>query len=187
MNRSAYLMTLLLVGALPVCGNAQPPRITLVDALALSHSTAEAAQMLIVLRPIPEVDSRDAAVTVSLTLLDDPNPYVSNVVEGRFKLPGLTKITVRPTSTQDDGTACLLVNVGQQEGEWCGLPVDDGRLSYAVSASATGSYPWGGDIPILVAQPLTATIFDRVSGKTISTFLINGIKLQGIISSYTGN
>ena len=181
MKTLVNLLALLTTGALPLCGYTQPPPVTWADGLALSHSIDEAVELLVLIRPRPPIPQEDAIVSVNLTLLDDPNPYVSNVAAGEYSLPGVIRIKIQYSATQRDDTACLLVSVGQRDTEWCGLTLDTDRVSYAVSGSATAGFPWGGDIPIIMVDSPTATVFDRASGKTVSIFLINGIKLQGIL------
>lgn len=158
---------ILALGMFSLPGHTESRFLPLLSEEPLSHSISEVVEMFFVIQPVPHVDTDGAMIGLRLTL-EGVDSNVATAAEGTFTLPGLVKVKIRHASTHSNGTACLLVSVGQAQTEWCNVPIQDGRLSYGVTVERSAAVLMSGvEIPVPAARSgATVLLYDEDTGKT---------------------
>ncbi len=182
MGRSVPVLVMLAVSAFPIRATqgSESDFIALFHPVTISHSVNEGFELHVAINP-PRNFEEPAIVTYRF-VLQGGNPLVANVVEAEGSIVNIASIAgrVEPITAEE---AYVIVN----DQQLCCVAIENGRVAYrlGVHRSDTAMFLAGGEFPIPVADRATVlvTIFDLASHKTVSSiYLVNGVKLQGVIN-----
>jgi len=161
------------VCAFPIVAYAQidlPLKVLVYEDNGITHSTGEAAELLIAVGEIPgNRDDSDILVNHGFALHTGSGVFLG-AVSVDAPADGLAKFSIMVGHETSSGEASLIVN-GQ---EFCCVPVENNRVSYRVNArrSRVGRNPFTGaeiQIPASVPMSITNTVFNMTTGETQAT------------------